>query len=44
MNEEEINQLIIKKNIPHQRLMNNILVFNLDYIDWWIDNRKVTQM
>ena len=34
--EEEINDLILNKKIPHLRPINNLLVFNLDYIDGWL--------
>jgi hypothetical protein len=43
MTEEEINHLLLRKAIPHLSPINNILIFNLDHIDWWIkENPKTT--
>jgi hypothetical protein len=38
--EEEINELIKLKKIPHLRPINGVIVFDLDHIDWWIAQRK----
>jgi len=35
LTEEEINVLIMNKKIPHLKPMANMIVFNLDHIDWW---------
>ena len=37
--EEEINDLILNKKIPHLRPINNLLIFNLDHIDGWISDQ-----
>ncbi|AOH53143.1 hypothetical protein ABE28_002180 [Peribacillus muralis] len=34
--EEEVNDLIVNKKIPHLRPINNLLIFNLDHIDGWL--------
>lgn len=39
--EEEINDLILNKKIPHLRPINNLLIFNLDHIDGWISDQHV---
>lgn len=39
LNEVEINELLEKKQLPHLRPMRDIIVFNLDYIDSWIQER-----
>ncbi|MCK1996631.1 hypothetical protein MPH47_05135 [Psychrobacillus psychrodurans] len=42
LTEEEINVLIINKEIPHLRPMANMIVFNLDHIDWWINQKQIS--
>ncbi|WP_408634150.1 hypothetical protein [Planococcus lenghuensis] len=38
--EAEIHELIAKKVLPHSNPMSNVLVFDLDHIDWWIDQMQ----
>ncbi|GKU82630.1 hypothetical protein [Niallia sp. NCCP-28] len=38
--EEEIGALIKQKMIPHQKPIKNLLIFDLDHIDWWIEHNK----
>ena len=40
LQEEEIIILLEKKQIPHLRPMKDLIVFNLDHIDWWISERR----
>lgn len=40
MTEEEINDLIQKRTIPHLRPLSTLIVFDLDHIDWWITQQK----
>ncbi|RDI45535.1 hypothetical protein [Falsibacillus pallidus] len=40
LSEHEINELIQKKQLPHFKPMKNLLVFNLDHIDWWIEDQR----
>lgn len=42
LTEEEINELIINKEIPHLRPMGNMIVFNLDHIDWWNSHNQIS--
>ncbi|WP_419959193.1 hypothetical protein [Psychrobacillus sp. BM2] len=42
LTEKEINELIINKEIPHLRPMTNMIVFNLDHIDWWINEKQTS--
>lgn len=42
LTEEQINQLILNKEIPHLRPIGDIIAFNLEYIDWWISHQKIT--
>ncbi|QUG42300.1 hypothetical protein KD050_03130 [Psychrobacillus sp. INOP01] len=42
LTEEEINDLIINKEIPHLRPMKDMIVFNLDHIDWWINQKQIS--
>ncbi|WP_409300515.1 hypothetical protein [Peribacillus sp. SCS-155] len=40
LSEEKIQELILKKSIPHQRPLSNIIVFHLDHIDSWIEQQR----
>ncbi|MEI4769331.1 hypothetical protein WAX74_06685 [Psychrobacillus sp. FJAT-51614] len=42
LTEEEIEILIINKEIPHLRPMANMIVFNLDHIDWWLSHKQIS--
>ncbi|MFJ7310603.1 hypothetical protein [Peribacillus frigoritolerans] len=37
--EEEINDLILNKKIPHLRPIDNLLIFNLGHIDGWLSDQ-----
>ncbi|PLS17624.1 hypothetical protein CVD28_11570 [Bacillus sp. M6-12] len=37
--EEQVHDLILNKDIPHLRPISNMIVFNLDHIDWWVSQR-----
>jgi len=41
LTEAEIHDLILNKDIPHLRPFNNLLVFNLDHIDWWVNQKRL---
>ncbi|RDW15939.1 helix-turn-helix transcriptional regulator [Oceanobacillus chungangensis] len=36
--ETTIYKLLREKQIPHKRISNRVLIFNLDHIDDWINN------
>ena len=40
LTEEQIQQSIAEKDIPHLRPTKNLFVFNSDYIDWWIQTKR----
>ncbi|WP_335869046.1 hypothetical protein [Bacillus sp. 2205SS5-2] len=40
LSEEKIQELIVRKQIPHLKRMNHVLIFNLDFIDSWIREQK----
>ncbi|MEM1503740.1 hypothetical protein RG959_10020 [Domibacillus sp. 8LH] len=39
--EEKIYDLIKNKKLPHKKLINNIIIFDLDQIDWWIKQNRL---
>ena len=41
--EADIHDLIAKKAIPHSKPLRNMLVFDLDHIDWWIDQMPLKE-
>lgn len=41
LTEDQIHQLIQSKDIPHLRPHENLLVFNTDHIDWWIQTQQL---
>lgn len=43
LKEADIHDLILKKVIPHSRLMSNIVIFDLDNIDWWINQNRIKE-
>jgi len=40
LKEADIHDLIVKREIPHSKLMSNILIFDLNHIDWWIKHNR----
>ena len=38
--EEVIIYLIECKELPHLKPFRNVIIFNLDHIDWWISQQK----
>ncbi|OAH57780.1 hypothetical protein AWH48_01810 [Domibacillus aminovorans] len=40
LTEEEIYDLILKREIPHKNPNNSLIVFDLDHIDWWINENR----
>jgi len=41
LTEEQVNDLIVNKELPHLRPLEHIIVFNLDHIDWWISQQRL---
>lgn len=41
LTEEQIQQFIAEKDIPHLRPAKNLYVFNSDHIDWWIQTKRL---
>lgn len=41
LTEDQIHQLIQSKDIPHLRPHENLLVFNTDHIDWWMNIQQL---
>jgi hypothetical protein len=39
--EEQIQQFIAEKDIPHLRPTKNLFVFNSDHSDWWIQTKRL---
>lgn len=40
LSEEDVNGLIKARTIPHQRLIGDTMLFNLDHIDAWIKQQE----
>ena len=38
--EELVNELILKREIPHNKPISSIIMFDLDHIDWWVNEKK----
>lgn len=38
--EEQITDLMSKRKIPHRKAYQDIVIFNLDHIDWWIAEQR----
>ncbi|WP_050182699.1 hypothetical protein [Domibacillus robiginosus] len=44
LTEKEIQDLIGNKKLPHKKLVNNIIIFDLDQIDWWINHNRTKEL
>lgn len=40
---EEIHDLILKKEAPSQKLVSEIFIFDLNHIDWWINENRIKE-
>ena len=40
MTEDKVKDLIMKRQIPHNRPIASIIIFDLDHIDWWLNERQ----
>lgn len=40
LSEETLNDLILKRNLPHSIPIRNMIIFDLSHIDWWIAERR----
>lgn len=40
LEEENVHELILKREIPHNNPIGNTIIFDLNHIDWWIDEKK----
>jgi predicted DNA-binding transcriptional regulator AlpA len=40
LSEDAILDLIQKRKLPHQRPFGDMIVFDLNHIDWWIDQQR----
>ncbi|WP_050183778.1 hypothetical protein [Domibacillus robiginosus] len=38
---KEIDNLITTKKLPHKKIGSNIIIFDLDQIDWWIKQDQI---
>jgi len=38
--EELVNELILKREIPHSKHFSNNIMFDLNHIDWWVHEKK----
>ncbi|EMF46248.1 hypothetical protein B481_1975 [Planococcus halocryophilus Or1] len=43
MTAEEITDLMLKRKIPHRKAYQDIIIFNLEHIDWWIAEQRKQQ-
>ncbi|MGG3450494.1 hypothetical protein ABER98_11515 [Domibacillus aminovorans] len=43
LTEEKIHDLILKREIPHRRPINSLVIFDLDHIDWWINENRTKE-
>ncbi|MFT8320139.1 MAG: hypothetical protein ABF649_04470 [Bacillus sp. (in: firmicutes)] len=37
---EEVMLLMKKREIPHQKPMRHLVIFDLDHIDWWVKEQR----
>ncbi|ANU24814.1 hypothetical protein [Planococcus donghaensis] len=41
---EQITELMLKRKIPHRKAYQDIVIFNLEHIDWWIAEQQKQQI
>ncbi|WP_038705428.1 hypothetical protein [Planococcus sp. PAMC 21323] len=41
---DEITDLMTRRKIPHRRAYQDIIIFNLEHIDWWIAEQRKQQL
>ncbi|ANU28022.1 hypothetical protein [Planococcus versutus] len=37
---EEITDLMLRRKIPHRKAYKDVIIFNLEHIDWWIAEQR----
>ncbi|MBU9672522.1 hypothetical protein KQ939_11330 [Planococcus sp. CP5-4] len=42
MTEEQIEQLLSQRTIPHARPYGDMILFDENHIDWWIEEQRKT--
>lgn len=42
MTEEQIQQLLSKRTIPHARPYGDMILFDTNHIEWWIEEQRKT--
>lgn len=42
LTEEQVNELLSKRKIPHSSLYGKVIMFELSHIDWWIAEQRKT--
>jgi hypothetical protein len=40
---EEIQDLIAQKKLPHKKPVSGIFIFDLDHIDWWVNENRIKE-
>lgn len=40
LSEETLNELILKRDLPHTVPIRNMIIFDLSHIDWWIAEKR----
>lgn len=40
LSEETLNNLILKRELPHSVPIRNMIIFDLSHIDWWIAEKR----
>lgn len=38
--EDEITDLMLRRKIPHRKAYQDVIIFNLEHIDWWIAEQR----
>ena len=40
LTEEEVENFLIQRKIPHTKSFGNMVIFDLVHIDWWISEQR----
>lgn len=42
LTEEQINDFMAKRKIPHSKSYGKMIIFDLSHIDWWVAQQRKT--
>lgn len=44
MTEQRIEELMAQRTIPHSRTFNDMVSFDIEHIDWWVNEQRKNEL